>query len=81
MTSELSDTINALKTILSPYSDYRESSDNYLLTFVQARHKTAIDEPEITGPDIISIQECIEFAEGTARKCRYLISLIPKAKV
>lgn len=32
----------------------------------------------IYGPDRISVQECIEFAEGTVEKCRYLIQCVPK---
>lgn len=38
-------------------------------------------EPPIYGPDRISISECIEFARGMAKKCRYLISLVPKSEV
>lgn len=35
----------------------------------------------IYGPNTVSVQDCLQFAEGTARNCRYLISLVPKAHV
>jgi hypothetical protein len=69
----LSDSINRCKTPSSTFSSHRIK---FPIASIQS-----IVAPPIYGPDHISIRECIEFAQGTTQKCRYLISLVPKPDI
>lgn len=80
MTDELYATADSLKLLLSSCKCNCNQDKQSQLTGNGLSHHIYGVKP-ILGPDQIPIQDCIDFAESTAEKCRYLIALVPKAQV
>jgi len=77
MSDECYAAVGSLQSILDSYQCIGYSAIGQPVGVVLLANTASVQRP-IYGPDRVSVRDCIDFAQSTARQCRYLIDLVPK---